>query len=94
MKNKIEKTKCYVCKTNEFEGMGHNPYPIVQTEFFKRARCCDTCNDEKVIPARILEKHYQDQYGIDMGSKCIISLIHLGWSVEKTLRLFKYKQVA
>jgi len=89
----IEVKKCFVCK-QELVGTGHNPYPIIQTQFFKSARCCDNCNNEEVIPARILEKYYQDKYGSDMGSKCIINLIHLGWSVEKTLRLFKHKQVA
>ena len=35
-------------KANPWEG-GHNPEPL------SNGRCCDVCNDEKVIPARINE---------------------------------------
>lgn len=44
----MEYTCCICGKT--FTGWGNNPYPVVKTE---NARCCDKCNDEKVIPARI-----------------------------------------
>lgn len=40
--------KCCICG-KEFEGWGNNPWPIKQD-----GECCDTCNAEKVVPARIL----------------------------------------
>jgi hypothetical protein len=33
----------------EFTGMGNNPEPLKSFE----ERCCDTCNQTKVIPARL-----------------------------------------
>ena len=47
----MEKKICCICG-KEFEGWGNNPYPVVKDE---DARCCDECNDEVVIPARIIE---------------------------------------
>ena len=43
--------KCCICG-KEFVGWGNNPYPVVKDE---DARCCDDCNMEFVIPARIAE---------------------------------------
>ena len=43
--------KCCIC-SRTFEGYGNNPWPVVNDP---EARCCDQCNDEKVIPARILQ---------------------------------------
>ena len=40
---------CCICG-KPFVGYGNNPYPVVKDE---NARCCDTCNDIVVIPARI-----------------------------------------
>lgn len=41
--------KCSICG-KELKGYGNNPYPVMKGE---TDRCCDTCNQEKVIPARI-----------------------------------------
>jgi hypothetical protein len=38
--------KCSICKES-FRGMGNNAEPI------NDGRCCDICNDIKVIPARL-----------------------------------------
>lgn len=40
---------CTLCD-EEYEGYGHNPAPL-DTQI--GARCCDTCNATKVVPARI-----------------------------------------
>ena len=45
----MEKKKCILCK-KEFEGFGNNPAPL-STE----GVCCDMCNFNKVVPARIDE---------------------------------------
>ena len=42
---------CCICG-KVFKGWGNNPYPVVKDE---DARCCDDCNMEFVIPARIAE---------------------------------------
>jgi len=44
-------TKCCLCG-QEFDGFGNNPWPLNNDE---NARCCDKCNAEKVIPARIMQ---------------------------------------
>jgi len=41
--------ECCLC-TDDCDGYGHNPYPLVDEE---GARCCDDCNAEEVIPARL-----------------------------------------
>jgi len=43
--NKIK--VCVICK-EEFAGWGNNPSPIKE-----EGECCDKCDNEKVIPARI-----------------------------------------
>ena len=43
-------TKCCI-RGCEFEGFGNNPWPVVNDE---DARCCDECNYDKVISARLL----------------------------------------
>lgn len=48
----MEKKKCCICG-KVFIGWGNNPYPIK-----KDGVCCDSCNHEKVIPARIIALHY------------------------------------
>ena len=42
---------CCICG-KRFTGWGNNPYPVVKDE---DARCCDACNDNRVIPARLAE---------------------------------------
>lgn len=42
-----ESKKCVICEKN-FTEIGNNPFPIK-----KEGECCDKCNLEKVIPARI-----------------------------------------
>lgn len=42
----LEKTCCICGK--EFSGYGNNPDPVK-----KQGRCCDECNNKKVIPARL-----------------------------------------
>lgn len=42
-----ENKKCCLCG-NAYKGWGNNPYPLKQEGY-----CCDKCNNEKVIPARI-----------------------------------------
>lgn len=44
----MEKKICCICG-KEFTGWGNSPYPIKQ-----RGRCCDECNANMVVPARIL----------------------------------------
>ena len=43
-----EKKVCCICG-KEFAGFGNNPWPIKQN-----GECCDECNINKVVPARIL----------------------------------------
>ena len=43
----MKKTCCICGKV--FEGWGCNPWPVKQD-----GECCDTCNREHVLPARIL----------------------------------------
>lgn len=40
---------CCLCGGSR-EGFGNNPQPVVE-----EGRCCDECNRERVIPARIEE---------------------------------------
>lgn len=42
--------KCCICGC-EFDGWGNNPYPCVLGE---NVVCCDACNWEYVIPARLI----------------------------------------
>jgi hypothetical protein len=44
--------KCYKCVIcgGLFEGYGNNPWPIADEN---DGRCCDKCNETKVIPERI-----------------------------------------
>lgn len=47
------KFKCSLC-FKETIGYGHNPEPL--KEFSKR--CCDSCNEQHVIPARLSQAMY------------------------------------
>lgn len=42
---------CCICG-KKFTGWGNNPWPVVEDE---DARCCDACNDEKVLSARLAQ---------------------------------------
>ena len=46
IKEAYEKHKCVICG-HDFEGYGNNAYPVAD------GVCCDECNKEKVIPARL-----------------------------------------
>jgi len=39
---------CILCK-RKYKGWGNNAEPL------KKGRCCDNCNNTKVIPARLKE---------------------------------------
>lgn len=47
----MEKYKCCLCG-KEIEGFGNNPDPLGNLGE-EDEECCDECNSEKVIPARI-----------------------------------------
>lgn len=42
---------CCICG-EKFTGWGNNPYPVVDDE---TARCCDMCNQTRVLPARLAQ---------------------------------------
>jgi len=46
---------CVLCG-NPYDGMGHNPEPLIS---YDAGRCCNQCNAEKVIPARLMVIHEQ-----------------------------------
>ena len=41
---------CVLCKET-YSGWGNNPEPLEHPAY----KCCDVCNENKVIPARIAE---------------------------------------
>jgi hypothetical protein len=45
----METFKCCICG-GMCKGYGNNPWPVVEDV---GSRCCEYCNDTKVIPARI-----------------------------------------
>lgn len=47
--NDNQEKVCCICGA-KFTGWGNNPWPVVEDE---NARCCDLCNDERVLPARL-----------------------------------------
>jgi len=47
----MEEHICCICG-KKFFGWGNNPYPVVEDE---NALCCDDCDMEYVVPARIAE---------------------------------------
>lgn len=53
-------TKTFVCSIcgREFTGWGNNPYPVTKGE---NDRCCDDCNESKVIPARIYALMHKEE---------------------------------
>ena len=44
---------CVICR-NDFDGVGNNPHPVSLY-----GQCCKSCDDKKVIPARMLQLHYE-----------------------------------
>lgn len=46
-----EKHICCLCG-NEFIGFGNNPEPLMENS--DENRCCDECNESKVIPERLV----------------------------------------
>lgn len=54
IKEAYEKHKCILCG-KEFDGWGNNAWPI------KDGICCDECNAEKVIPARIAKLYKKEE---------------------------------
>lgn len=47
---------CCICG-KKFTGWGNDPWPVVEDE---NARCCDACNNEAVLPARIAGLRKED----------------------------------
>lgn len=45
--------RCVICG-HKFEGWGNNPWPVKEIGY-----CCDKCNAEKVIPARLAQVYGQ-----------------------------------
>lgn len=54
IKEAYEKHKCILCG-KEFDGWGNNAWPI------KDGICCDECNAEKVIPARLAKLYKKEE---------------------------------
>lgn len=44
--------KCCICG-EEIKGYGNNPWPVGYDVYSEEDKCCDKCNFEVVIPARI-----------------------------------------
>ena len=49
MEDKRPEIKCCLCG-KWFKGYGNNPWPLSHDVY---ERCCDECNDTKVIPSRL-----------------------------------------
>ena len=56
---KNKKPLCSICKYNEILGFGNNAQPI------NNGICCNWCNGEFVIPARIkqMQRHHNETRG-------------------------------
>jgi hypothetical protein len=52
-----ETGKCSLCD-KQYEDFGHNPEPLKSVG----ERCCDSCNQNKVIPARLLAFQHPELY--------------------------------
>lgn len=48
---------CCICG-RKFMGMGHNPAPVCEEP---GERCCSECNEETVIPTRIIDYFMKKQ---------------------------------
>lgn len=55
---------CSICG-RKCEGYGNNPYPVTKGE---NDRCCDDCNAEQVIPARLRDLESPEDYCWRTGS--------------------------
>lgn len=58
-----ESGRCCICG-HEYTNYGHNPWPVVNDEHL---RCCERCNNTKVIPARI--KLISHKFGDNNGTE-------------------------
>ena len=58
-KKKAIKPICCLCGNECENEWGNNPWPLSKKP---EDRCCDVCNDTKVIPAR-LKQAYKDRKG-------------------------------
>jgi hypothetical protein len=78
--------KCCTCG-KEFEGYGHNPYPIGYDVYSVEDRCCDECNYGIVLPARMLRldaKHanrleiasFEDRDALKVGEVVYVLVNH------------------
>lgn len=47
---------CCICG-KEFEGLGNDPQPVKE-----EGECCDACNWDKIIPARVREYNKKERY--------------------------------
>lgn len=55
-----EKYVCCICGKIE-EGYGNDPWPLSE-----KGKCCDECNFEKVVPARITMLRAEEEQVIDL----------------------------
>jgi len=58
---------CCICGA-EFYGYGNNPEPAIVVEDYKKDRCCDSCNENVVIPARLFIMDLIDSVSNDKQS--------------------------
>lgn len=58
--------KCCLCG-KEIKDYGHNPWPLNKNV---DDRCCDECNSDKVIPARIANLTYSKVRKENNNGKC------------------------
>lgn len=72
---KMENYKCCFCK-GKFEDYGNNPTPIKH-----KGRCCNKCNWQIVIPARL--KLLGDTFIVSDGNLKVIELIPLMMEDER-----------
>lgn len=56
---------CCICK-KAFNGWGNNPYPV---DINPDHKCCDTCNNEIVVPTRLEQLLYQKKRGVENGKE-------------------------
>ncbi len=55
--------KCVICEEH-FTGYDNNPDPVVATGPDNPGGCCDACNTNKVIPARMAELMQMNHLGV------------------------------
>ena len=64
-----KKETCVICG-EKIEGWGNNPWPIKE-----HGECCDKCNNEKVIPARIDQLLHSQRQGLPYSGFVTIILV-------------------